>query len=50
MDELQERQEEYGHFIDDDGSQYWEDAGIVVKRWPRRMVESETTPECFCDG
>ncbi len=31
-------EDERGHFLEDDGSQYWEEGGHVTKRWPRIAV------------
>ena len=47
--------DECRHFIDDDDSSYWEEDGVILKRWPRRMVEPEPSLDtgydiCFCDG
>ncbi len=29
------------HFIDDDGTTYIEEQDIIVKRWPKRMVDED---------
>ena len=33
-----------GHFVDDDGSTYMEEDGIILHRWPVRMSEDR-----YCD-
>ncbi len=47
--------DECKHFVDNDGSAYWEEDGVITKRWPKRMTAHEPSPStgydaCFCDG
>jgi hypothetical protein len=38
-------EDERGHFIDDDGSTYWEEGGIIIKRWPYKPTEQNLIEE-----
>jgi hypothetical protein len=40
------------HFIDCDDSTYMEERGIILKRWPRKVMDHtpEYEGECYCDG